>query len=175
MNKANDMQVDQTNNLLSQVEGLSFKIPGLAEDKQPGAAPKSKGVDPESLMVEDTNEKLSAIIGPAWDGMNKSSKSGAKPLTEGAAVVSMGNPTPVAQNPILPSQKAGVIEHNAPPAAPAQIESEQLTEDVQKVKTACGLIEQAKAALAGVEGFEDICEELDEIAEDLEDAIEDEE
>lgn len=173
MNKANEMKVDQTNALLSQVEGLNFKIPGLSEDKQPGAAPKSSGVDPESLMVEDTNDKLSSIMGPAWDSMNKGSKKeAAKPLTE--AVVSMGALN--VSNPILPSRTAGVTNHmETLPVAPAKLENTELNDEVAAVNAARGLIEQAAAALNGVAGMEDICEELQEIGTDLKEAIEDEE
>lgn len=165
MNKPKDMQVDQTNALLSQVQGLSFKIPGLAEDKQPGAAPKSAGVDPESLMVEDTNNALAGIMGPAWDNMSKPQKKDVKPLTE-AMVIS---PAPAA-NPILPSQTAGVSTVDNPLQAP-KLENEQLGDDA-KIKAACMHLEQAKAALVGLDGADEFIEDIQGLCEDLEDSLE---
>lgn len=65
------LNIDKTNDLLAKVPGLNFKIPGLAEKKQPGAMSTSGGLDPATLQVESTNEHVKGILGESFFGKTK--------------------------------------------------------------------------------------------------------
>jgi hypothetical protein len=56
------LKIDATNDLLAQVPGLGFKIPGVSENKQPGMA-AHKGMDPATLQIEQTNDLVSRVLG----------------------------------------------------------------------------------------------------------------
>lgn len=131
------LKIDATNELLSQVPGLGFKIPGVAESKQPGAG-AHKGMDPKLLQVEQTNELVSKVLGKEFiteEGPKKKIEEGIIPGMQPAAVV---------------QEEAGLAD---------------------KAKMALEHLNQAMKACEGVEGLEDYCEEIEDMAADLEDMI----